>query len=122
MAQASQSHSPIATGVAAMSMTWCTITACTAAGYRAATAVRTVVAVTATVSMAASSAAAPASISLTAARTVRGRGVAGHSRIRSAPQIRSHASARPTRVWPSAAVASSTARISSSLSARNDRG
>ena len=94
----------------------------TAAGYRAATAVRTVLAVTATVITAASSAAAPASISLTAARTVRGRGAAGHSRIRSAPRIRSHASAQPTRAWPSPAVASSTARISSSLSARNDRG
>src|SRR5215471_1298331 len=59
---------------------------------------------------------------LTAPRTARGGREAGRNRIRSAPRIRSAASASLTRCWPSPAVASSTARISSSLSLRNDRG
>ena len=74
------------------------------------------------VTTAASSTTAPTHISLTALRTARGGRDVGRSRIRSPPRIRAAHSASSTRRWPSLALATSTARISSPFSRRNDFG
>ena len=100
--------------------TWCNCAA-VIPGSRA-NAARTRPAVTATVTTAATSASAPRHISRTAPRTARGGRAVRRSRIRSPPRIRAADSASPIRRWPSRAVASSTPRISCSLSCRNALG